>query len=73
MATLECPHCGGIAIERVSGVFGDGDGDECEDCGFPGHVSIDEDDGPWWNASESKDALCARAVCVECYPLTHQR
>jgi hypothetical protein len=40
--TLECDHCGCVAIESADGMFYDGQGDACMSCGFPGHVSVDE-------------------------------
>lgn len=43
-AGLECPHCGDVAYESPSGLFGDWDGVACMSCGHPGHVSVDEDE-----------------------------
>jgi hypothetical protein len=68
--SLECSHCGGPAITSPSGLFGDGDGTECESCGFPGSVSVgdaySEDPLARWNESNDDGATCNRADCEEC-------
>lgn len=76
LVTLECGHCGGDAITAT--MFSDGDGSAlgCVECGFPGHVSIDDDaagDEPPmptadWVLSEDDGAKCNRPDCVECVP-----
>lgn len=70
MASLECDHCGGPAITSGSGLFGDGDGGKCWTCGFPGWVSIDDQEESdvcaWWRRSESDDARCNRDDCEDC-------
>lgn len=75
-STLECDHCGGVAIEAdADDLFTDGMGEECETCGFPGHVSVcgdDEDPGEnpvYWKVSEEVDARCADHRCEECLPI----
>lgn len=77
---LMCDHCGGEAIQfkppAHPGHFWhlfDGDGDRCDECGFPGHVSVDdggyeEDSTARWAMSDwDDDAKCARAECEECH------
>lgn len=67
--TLDCCHCGDVAVTSETGRFGEGDADRCETCGIPGQVIVDEpdDDG---NASahwyESEDGRCNQADCSEC-------
>src|ERR1700734_4045424 len=41
---IDCNHCGGHAISNSTDRFVDGEGERCNDCGFPGHVSIDDDE-----------------------------
>jgi len=68
--SLECPHCGGEAIRTEKALFYDGDGGKCQECGFPGHVSIDNAEEPataWWNASEEPGAVCEDHTCIECH------
>lgn len=75
-ATLECDHCGGAAITSTNGLFGEGDSDRCDECGFPGHVSVDEsgnedDDGDpiytaTWLSSIDAGDVCTSCVCSEC-------
>ncbi len=69
--TLECPHCGGVAIESPDGMFGDGDGEACMTCGFPGHVSIDDADeenvtADWSPRDWDENARCTEDDCEEC-------
>lgn len=69
VADLECDHCGDVAIESPTGLFGDGDGGKCTTCGFPGVVSIDDagdDATAWWNTSQEPGARCDLADCEEC-------
>jgi hypothetical protein len=69
---LECDHCGDDAIRKPTGVFVDGEGDRCESCGFPGHVSVDgtdddpDENTPSWKLSEAPDARCTDPECGEC-------
>ena len=65
-ATLECDHCGDVAIESSSGYFWDGDGGRCLACGHPGHVSCDGEESPWWSTGDGEDDFCARPDCEEC-------
>ena len=62
---LDCDHCGGTAITSYTGLFSDGDGGQCEDCGFPGWVTVD-DRTAWWNGSDSVDARCMDHECPDC-------
>lgn len=67
--SLECDHCGGDAITKAAPWFADGEGERCKACGFPGHVSVDEDpDGnaASWSMSQDPTARCTDAVCVGC-------
>ena len=75
MSDLECNHCGGIAfttrdIRDGRPWFTDGDGEKCDDCGFPGHVSVDEPDPDdaevSWSTSDGNDDTCNRSDCEEC-------
>ncbi len=74
ITTLECDHCGGVAIESDrNGLFTDGDGERCDTCGHPGHVSVDEayedeDNTGYasWALSDDAGATCADPVCSEC-------
>jgi hypothetical protein len=66
---LECDHCGDVAIESATGLFGDGDGEACLSCGMPGCVSIDdagdiEDNVAYWRCDD--EARCTLADCSEC-------
>lgn len=64
---LECPHCGDVAIESLSGLFRDGDGVACMSCGHPGHVSVDEDEGAaWWQLGSGP---CDHVWCDKCLDL----
>ena len=67
-ASLECLHCGADAIESASGLFCEGDADECATCGFPGHVSVDEDTASWSTEDCDNVARCKRLDCTECLP-----
>lgn len=67
--SLECNHCGGSALNSPNGIFWDGDGTACAECGFPGTVDADSDgEGGYAVWSESDDDLdtCKRADCEEC-------
>ncbi len=65
--TLECDHCGDVAYEAPDGMVGDGEGDACISCGFPGHASVDNDEPiAWWSASDRADAVCRREDCEDC-------
>ena len=77
MTELECDHCGGTAIESVDGLFYDGDDGSCDTCGFPGMVSVYEDengregdDGECytavWQESDDDAAVCNDPACEEC-------
>ncbi len=77
---LVCDHCGGTAIEfnppAWPGHFWhlhDGDGERCDECGWPGHVSVD-DDGfeneatAYWVTNDWDDGLkCRTADCEDCH------
>jgi hypothetical protein len=76
-ASLECSHCGDVAIESPDGLFGEGDGGACMTCGHPGHVNVDivldecEDEGDdepravaYWSVSD--EGRCKVAGCDEC-------
>jgi predicted RNA-binding Zn-ribbon protein involved in translation (DUF1610 family) len=60
---LGCNHCGADAITSVTAMFWDGEGERCESCGFPGHVSADEDSAYWVEADEGR---CTLDDCHEC-------
>ncbi len=63
---IECDHCGCEAVESNSeGYFYDGQGGACMTCGFPGHVSLDEETDPWWNSSDD-DVKCTDPDCWSC-------
>lgn len=62
-ATLECDHCGGVAIASDDGTFADGDGERCESCGMRGHVMVDDDGAYWW---DEPTARCRRSDCFRC-------
>lgn len=62
---LACDHCGEVAIESATGVFHDGDGDECMTCGFPGGVCA-HDGGASWDCSFDPAARCDRPDCPDC-------
>lgn len=66
--TLDCEHCGDVAIIRMSGLFTDGDGGPCGSCGFPGQVHVYEEDGASWVTSDDAEAKCDRVSCAECWP-----
>ena len=81
LSTLECPHCGDVAIEAhpprwpgdfPGGWFEDGEGGACASCGMPGHVTLDEDEeesDSWiasWSMDDDEDDRCTRPDCEEC-------
>jgi hypothetical protein len=71
-SSLVCGHCGGDAITSARGVFHEDDGSECEDCGFPGSISVSDDGADsqaYWSDSEDPEARCNRAFCDDCKPL----
>jgi hypothetical protein len=65
---LTCDHCGGDAITSPNGLFYDGQGEKCDECGMPGHVSVDDSDFDDATASWVYDdeARCTRPDCEEC-------
>ena len=65
-ATLECGHCGGVAITSPNGWFWDGAGGRCLECGHPGHVSCDGEEPPYWHVHEGALDFCAAHDCDEC-------
>jgi hypothetical protein len=71
LAYLDCDHCGGVAIESESGLFGDGDGGHCLTCGLRGRVSVDDSDdenvSAYWSSSDDPDDKCNEKDCVGCY------
>lgn len=71
-ATLECNHCGDVAVESdEKGLFWEDMADRCVSCGMPGHVSLDD-----WREYEAPAAcswtvdddlgVCTRPDCEEC-------
>lgn len=74
-ATLECNHCGDVAIASSDGLFTDGDGERCLTCGMPGHVIVDGDDEEpdlnpvHWNDTQEAGVYCRRPECAECVEL----
>lgn len=75
-ASLDCSHCGDVAIESASGLFRDGDGVACMSCGHPGHVSVDEDEGAEdevtvWAVARWRlgSGPCDHTWCDECLDL----
>lgn len=68
-ATLECPHCGDVAIESPDGLFTDGDGGNCISCGYPGHVSVDdaeENARAYWSTRDLPWDICNSLDCIAC-------
>lgn len=76
---LECGHCGDEAIQFKAPAWPghfwhlhDGDGDRCESCGFPGHVSVEdggcEDEAlAYWRTNDWDEGLkCKAADCDDC-------
>ena len=75
---LMCDHCGGEAIQFKPPAhhtdywhLHDGDGEKCDECGFPGHVSVDDGDPEepraYWVVNEWDDGLkCNQPDCVDC-------
>lgn len=54
--TLECPCCGDDgATSDAEGLFYDG---QPLECGCPGHVCVDEDDGAWINNGDTHCPKC---------------
>ena len=71
--SLSCDHCGDDAIESPDGLFGDGDGEACMSCGFPGWVAVDGDDydedaSVHWQLSDDDAAVCRDLGCDSCAP-----
>ena len=75
VVTLECDHCGGVAVESKTGLFGEDMASKCMSCGMPGGVSIqesyddaDDADGAeaYWLSSESNEAVCDDPSCGLC-------
>lgn len=77
---LECDHCGDTAIDFKPPAHNadywhlhDGDGEFCASCGFPGHVTIDDDGDPEdnscrWMVNDWDDGLkCNVATCEDCF------
>ena len=57
-ASLECPCCGDDgATANAAGDFVDG---QPLECGCPGWVSVDEDDGAWINNGDEPCIQCER-------------
>ena len=70
VTTLECDHCGDIAIKAdKNGNFTDGAGGKCISCGWPGHVSCDAEEDPWWQDMGEDDTKCDIKDCVQCEDL----
>ena len=78
IATLECDHCGGVAVTcgNSHGLFSDDDSGPCETCGMPGSVVIEDysEEGEDAETSElcgaavwlsDETARCTRADCNE--------
>jgi hypothetical protein len=76
--SLECSHCGDVAIDHEDNVYTDSEGDQCASCGFPGHVVVDWEPGyddeatAYWSLSDRSDAVCSHASCEECAPFRSQ-
>jgi len=64
--TLDCDHCGSSAIESKTGMFWDGDGGHCANCGHPGHVMCDGEEIPYWHTDDGEDDVCCDPDCEEC-------
>lgn len=72
MSCLECDHCGGAAVTREDDLYSEGMAVKCEECGFPGRVSIDDandDAEAYWLCSDDALATCNRDDCDECAEL----
>lgn len=72
-ATLDCDHCGGVAIESPDGKFGDDEGERCASCGFPGSIVVsgcEDDEGEpepaYWSTSDKTTDKCTRPGCEDC-------
>ncbi len=62
VTSLECAWCGGSAIARPDGWFGEDEGERCDTCLLPGHVAIDYDDVDgtpiaWWSADDREETV----------------
>jgi hypothetical protein len=69
VSTLGCDHCGGDAVTSETDEYSEDMAAKCEECGFPGRVSIDDagdDAEAYWSCSEADDAVCNDADCEEC-------
>jgi len=68
---LECAHCGDSPIDPdEDGLYWDGEGGECQCCGFPGHVSVDgyeyEDGSASWSTRDwDEEAHCYLRTCSD--------
>lgn len=70
-ATLMCGHCGGDAVyARGDGFFYEGDADRCNECQYPGHISVDDIDdemrASWLTDDDAPGARCDQADCADC-------
>lgn len=70
-ASLECGHCGDMAIESPHGLFYEDQGEKCATCGFPGHVTVEENSAEWTLSDWGPDpAVCKRPDCDECHEVS---
>jgi hypothetical protein len=64
-ATLECSHCGDVAVESETGLFCEGDADRCASCGMPGHITIEEADGCDSDCDEGECTCGIASFCCD--------
>jgi hypothetical protein len=70
-STLECGHCGGVAIESADGQFqqdDDRNGQGCQTCGMYGMVEVGEEDDDgyataYWSHADDLEHKCKLADC----------
>lgn len=62
---LWCDHCGDVAYTMTDDTV-DGDGEKCQSCGHPGHVSCDSESAAYWQMHDGDDGFCERPDCEEC-------
>ena len=64
----ECGHCGCDPVPHPSHSYYEGPS-RCGDCGWPGGIQCDSEDGAHWETSDDpddKDVMCGRHDCAEC-------
>lgn len=62
--SLDCEHCGDVAVISAQNMYWDGDFARCLSCGHPGQIHADET--AYFTIADEETDWCDREDCAEC-------